>query len=130
MDEFAFGVSTEYSEYKITSNPVNLDRVPGGSSGGSAAAVAGNMAPWSIGSDTGGSVRQPASYCGVVGLKPSYGTVSRYGITAFGSSLDQAGTITRTVEDAARLLNIISGKKYYMENRKIIRRYGFYMCKS
>jgi len=104
MDEFAFGVSTEYSAYKITSNPINLDRVPGGSSGGSAAAVAGNMAPWSIG--------------------------SRYGITAFGSSLDQAGTITRTVEDAAKLLNIISGKKYYMENRKIIRRYGFNMCKS
>ena len=124
MDEFAFGVSTEYSAYKITSNPINLDRVPGGSSGGSAAAVAGNMAPWSIGSDTGGSVRQPANYCGVVGL------VSRYGITAFGSSLDQAGTITRTVEDAAKLLNIISGKKYYMENRKIIRRYGFNMCKS
>ena len=121
MDEFAFGVCTEYSAYKITSNPINLDRVPGGSSGGSAAAVAGNMAPWSIGSDTGGSVRQPANYCGVVGLKPSYGTVSRYGITAFGSSLDQAGTITRTVEDAAKLLNIISGKKYYMENRKIIR---------
>ena len=111
MDEFAFGVSTEYSAYKITSNPINLDRVPGGSSGGSAAAVAGNMAPWSIGSDTGGSV-------------------SRYGITSFGSSLDQAGTITRTVEDAAKLLNIISGKKYYMENRKIIRRYGFNMCKS
>ena len=118
MDEFAFGVSTEYSAYKITSNPINLDRVPGGSSGGSAAAI-----------DTGGSVRQPANYCGVVGLKPSYGTVSRYGITSFGSSLDQAGTITRTVEDAAKLLNIISGKKYYMENRKIIRRYGFNMCK-
>lgn len=109
LDEFAFGSSTEYSAIKQTSNPHNLDHVPGGSSGGSAASVAANLAPCAIGTDTGGSVRQPANYCGVVGLKPSYGTISRYGIVSFGSSLDQAGIITKNVEDAAYLLNVISG---------------------
>lgn len=118
MDEFAFGSSTEYSALKITSNPHDLNKVPGGSSGGSAAVVASNEAPWSIGTDTGGSVRQPAAYCGVVGLKPSYGVVSRHGVTSFASSLDQAGTLTKTVEDAAKLLNIISGRNYYSKTEE------------
>ncbi|MCB0098756.1 MAG: aspartyl/glutamyl-tRNA amidotransferase subunit A, partial [Caldilineaceae bacterium] len=109
MDEFAMGSSTEYSGFYPTHNPWDLERVPGGSSGGSAAAVAADETLGALGTDTGGSLRQPGALCGIVGFKPSYGRVSRYGMVAYGSSLDQGGTMTKTVADAALLLQVIAG---------------------
>ena len=109
MDEFAMGGSTETSYYGPCYNPWNTNKVPGGSSGGSAAAIAASLAPGATGTDTGGSIRQPSSFCGITGIKPTYGRVSRFGMVAFASSLDQGGPLAKTAEDCAILMNVMSG---------------------
>ncbi len=128
MDEFAMGSTTETSYYGETKNPWNLEHVPGGSSGGSCAAVAALEVPYALGSDTGGSIRQPSSYCGIVGIKPTYGTVSRYGLIAYGSSLDQIGPVARDVTDCATVLETIASHDVKRQHFGRTPGHGFYEC--